>query len=341
MKEVRVALIGYGGIGHAHANGYAILEKQEAPVRLVAALDINPKKFSDAVEINTGTGAAGLPSGARAYTSLDTLLANEEFDMVDICLPTYLHKEYAIRFLKMGKHVLSEKPMALSYADCCEMLAAAKESGCRLMIGQCLRFNAIYEYLKACCDDGRYGKLRRLMMRRLSLMPDWGFENWFADASRSGGCLLDMHIHDVDMARYLLGEPKACSCFSMNAGVLDDQVQHSHLFYDGADVLIDGSWDEVKGSPFTSGYRARFERAEVVVEQYGATVTVYEEGKAPFTPEITPVNHMAAEIAFLADLILNPDAVNTKNPPESAAATVRLIERLRESARRGSEKITL
>ena len=338
MKEVRVALIGYGGIGHAHAKGYEILAEENAPIRLVAALDVNPKCFSGTVAINTGTGAAGLPSGAHAYTSLDALLANEEFDMVDICLPTYLHREYAVRFLKMGKHVLSEKPMALSSADCDEMLATAKESGCRLMIGQCLRFNAIYEYLKACCD-GRYGKLRRLMMHRLSLMPDWGFENWFADAARSGGCLLDMHIHDVDMARYLLGEPKACSCYSINAGVLDDQVQHSHLFYDGCDVLIDGSWDEVKGVPFSSGFRARFERAEVVADR--GTVTVYEEGKPPFTAELPAVNHMAAEIAFLADLILNPDAVNTKNPPESAAATVRLIERLRESARRDAEKITL
>ena len=338
MKEVRVALIGYGGIAHAHAKGYEILAAQGAPVRLVAALDIDQKRFSGTVEINTGAGAAGLPLGARAYTSVEALLEKEEFDMVDICLPTYLHKEYAIRFLKMGKHVLSEKPMALSYADCREMLDAAEESGCRLMIGQCLRFNAVYEYLKACCD-GRYGKLRRLVMRRLSLMPDWGFENWFADASRSGGCLLDMHIHDVDMARYLLGEPKACSCFSINAGVLDDQVQHSHLFYDGCDVLIDGSWDEVKGVPFSSGFRARFEGAEVIADR--GTVTVYEVGKTPFTAELPTVNHMAAEIAFLADLILNPDAVNTKNPPESAAATVRLIERLRESARLGAEKITL
>ena len=78
----------------------------------------------------------------------------------------------------------------------------------------------------------------------------------------------------------------------------------------------------------------------MVVEQRGV-VTVYEEGKEPFTPEIVAVNHMAAEIRFLANLILNPDAVNSKNPPESAAATVRLIERLRESARNGSEKITL
>ncbi len=338
MNEVRVAMIGYGGIGHSHAAGYRRLAERGAPVRLVAVLDINPAKFTGTVEINTGTGASELPCGAKAYTSLEEMVAAEEFDMVDICLPTYLHKEYAVKFLDMGKHVLSEKPMALSSADCEEMIAAAKRNDRRLMIGQCLRFNAAYEYLKQ-CTDGRYGKLSRLSMYRLSLMPDWGFENWFADHARSGGCILDMHIHDVDMARYLLGEPKAVSSWSVNAGVMDDQVQRSHLFYDGCDVLIDGSWDEVKGSPFTVGYRARFEKAELVFEQ--TKVTLYEVGKAPEEITLPAINHMAEEIDFLAHLILDPTAVNEKNPPESAAATVRLIEKLRESARRGSERITL
>jgi predicted dehydrogenase len=331
-------MIGYGGIGHAHAEGYRILAERGAPVRLVAVLDINPAKFTGTVEINTGTGASELPCGAKAYTSLDEMVAAEDFDMVDICLPTYLHKDYAIKFLDMGKHVLSEKPMALSSADCEEMIAAAKRNDRRLMIGQCLRFNSRYECLKE-CTDGRYGKLTRLMMHRLSLMPDWGFENWFADHARSGGCILDMHIHDVDMARYLLGEPKAVTCWSENAGVMDDQVQHSHLFYDGCHVTIDGSWNELKGTPFAVGYRARFERAELVL--VGNTVTLYEEGKSPVTLELPAKNHMAEEIDFLAHLILDPTAVNEKNPPESAAATVRLIEKLRESARRGSERITL
>ena len=339
MKEVRVAMIGYGGIGHAHAAGYRILAEREAPVRLVAVVDINPQKFEGAVKINTGDGAAALPQGAHAYTSLDEMLAAEEFDMVDICLPTYLHKEYAVRFLEMGKHVLSEKPMALSSADCEEMLAAARKSGCRLMIGQCLRFNPAYGYLKSSVADGRYGKLRRLAMYRLSLMPDWGFDNWFADHARSGGCLLDMHIHDVDMARYVLGEPCAVTCWSENAGVMDDQVQRSHLFYNGCDVLIEGSWDEMRTLPFTVGFRARFETAELVLEQ--TKLTLCEEGKEAEVIALPAFNQIAEEIDFLAHLILDPNAVNDKNPPESAAATVRLVERLRESARADAKKVTL
>ena len=173
MKEVRVALIGYGGIGHAHANGYAILEKQEAPVRLVAALDIDPKRFSGTVEINTGTGAAGLPSGARAYTSLDALLANEEFDMVDICLPTYLHKEYAIRFLKMGKHVLSEKPMAtdlesaeraVRYAELTELVS---EKGTPAKVE-----SAIHKTIKKVTSDLEEMKFNTAIAAMMGLLND-------------------------------------------------------------------------------------------------------------------------------------------------------------------------
>ncbi len=338
MKEVRVALIGYGGIARAHAVGYRLLAEREEPVRLVAVCDIDPEKFGGEVSINIGSASRGLPAGIHTYTDIGELLEREEFDMADICLPTYLHKEYAVRLLKAGKHVLSEKPMALSSADCEEMLAAARESGRRLMIGQCLRFNAGYEFLKACVADERFGKLYRISMSRLSRMPDWGFENWFADTARSGGCILDMHIHDVDMARYLLGEPRSLTCWS-RGGVVEDQVQHSHLYYDGCDVLIDGSWDESRDTPFSSGYRARFERAQVICE--GSAVTVREDGCPPVKVELPATDHMAEEISYLVGLILDPDAVNEKNPPESAAATVRLVERLRESARRDSERIIL
>lgn len=338
MKEIRVALIGYGGIGHAHAVGYRVLGERGAPVRLVAALDVNGDSFESEVQINLGTVKAYLPAGIHCYTDFSELIANEEFDMVDICLPTYLHKEYAIRFLRLGKHVLSEKPMALSSAECEEMLAVARESGCRLMIGQCLRFNENYGFLKACVEDGRFGKLRRMTMQRISRLPRWGFENWFTVTERSGGCILDMHIHDVDMARYLLGEPKAVSCWAWD-GEVRWQYEQSHLYYDGCDVLIEGSWDESDQTPFSACLRARFDTAQVEIR--GNNVKVYPDEGEAYEADVTLTDHMANEIEFLANLILDPAAVNEKNPPESAAATVRLVERLRESAARDAERITL
>ncbi|MBR7095719.1 MAG: Gfo/Idh/MocA family oxidoreductase [Clostridia bacterium] len=338
MKEVKCAIIGFGGIARAHAAGYRVLAEEGAPVRLVAVCDIDPQKFGGELKINVDTGKGTLPADCATYTSVEEMLANADFDMADICLPTYLHKEYAIKMLKAGKHVLSEKPMALNYADCCEMVETAKETGRRLMIGQCLRFNAAYSFLKACCEDGRYGKLYRLSMERLSPLPTWGFENWFQSTERSGGCLTDMHIHDVDMVRYLLGEPKAVSTMAWN-GTVKWQTQNTRLFYDDCTVVIDGSWDEAPGIPFKATCRARFERAEVLLE--GGKVTVYPVGGESFEASLPATNHMAEEIRYLAGLIMDEGAVNEKNPPESAAATIRLIEYLRESAEDGAKLITL
>lgn len=329
MKQVKCAIIGYGGIARAHLAGYKILQAENQPVRLVAVCDVDPSKFSGQLSINIKTEKNALPADVHTYTSVDELLANEEFDMADICLPTYLHKEYAIRLMRQGKHVLCEKPMALSYADCEEMICVQEETGKRFMIGQCLRFNAAYLYLKGLVDSGEFGKAKHLFMERISAQPQWGYEKWFTDTDRSGGCILDMHIHDIDMARFLFGEPKAVSTWAID-DVVKWAVENTRLYYDDVMVVINGSWGESATTKFKSSYRARFERATVVCEK--DSVTVYPQEGEPFTPELPSTNHMAEEIRFLAGLILDPDAKNVTNPPESAAKTVELIEKLHLSA---------
>ena len=341
MKEVRSAIIGFGGIARAHAAGYRILARDGVPVRLVAVCDIDPQRLRGELKINVDTGKGELPADCQIFTSVDEMLDGADFDMVDICLPTYLHKEYAIKMLKAGKHVLSEKPMALSYADCCEMIEAAKASDRRLMIGQCLRFNTNYLFIKECVEDGRYGKLLHMEMERRSLLPDWGFENWFQDAARSGGCALDMHIHDVDMARFLLGEPTAVSAIALE-GTTPYQYVNTRLFYEGGPtVIIDGSWYESAGTPFRAACRARFETATVVLENNAVTVYPDVKKAEPITIDHTMKHHMAEEIKFLVSSILDPTVENKKNPPESAAKTVRVVEMIKKSADEGGITITL
>ena len=102
-------------------------------------------------------------------------------------------------------------------------------------------------------------------------------------------------------------------------------------------VVINGSWDESSSCKFRSAFRARFEKATVTWE--GGKVKVYPEVGEPYEPEIKATNHMAEEIRFISELILDPDKKNGKNPPESACATVRIIEKLRESAARNGETV--
>jgi predicted dehydrogenase len=167
-KVIRVAMIGFGGIAKSHKRGYEILAKEGAPVKLVAICDINPEQFTKAQAINIEGKSKYDLSEQTLYTDLDEMIAKEDFEMVDICLPSFLHKEYATRMLRAGKHVLCEKPMSLSSADCEEMIATAHECGKKLMIGQCLRFEPLYLVLKNAIEQGTFGKVKNAFFDRLS-----------------------------------------------------------------------------------------------------------------------------------------------------------------------------
>lgn len=335
-REVRVAMIGFGGIAKSHKKGYERLEKEGAPVRLVAICDIDPEQFVKEQAINLEGVAKYDLSGQTLYTNLDEMIAGEDFDMVDICLPSYLHKAYVIKMLKAGKHVLCEKPMALSSSDCREMIETANACGKKLMIGQCLRFEPFYLFLKNAIEKGTFGKVKNAFFERLSAMPRWGFEGWYRDTNRSGGAIMDLHIHDVDMVRFLFGEPKSVSCVSYDTASRWTVVNSRFAYDDGKIVVATASWDEASSTKFTSPYRVRFEKAQVKWE--GGKVMVYPEEGQPYEAEIARADRMAEEIRFLAQSILD-DGENVQNPPESAMKTVKLVETLRESAARQGDNI--
>ncbi len=339
MKTVRVALVGFGGIARAHNTGYRNLTEMGAPVELVAVCDVNPEQFESQLAINVDTGKSGLPANIHTYTDVDEMIAKEEFDVADICLPTYLHPEYAVKMLKAGKHVLSEKPMALTSEGCDEMILTAKQENRKLMIGQCLRFSPIYLFLKDCIDDKRFGELKHLFMERLSAQPRWGFEHWFEDDEKSGGCILDMHIHDVDMVRFLLGEPKAVSAIALD-GETRWQVENTRMYYDNKLVVINGSWDESATCKFKAGYRARFEKASVLFEN--GSVMVYPDEGEPYAAKLkSSYDHLTEEIRAFVDELLAGKIESDVNPSESAKESVRVVEKLRESAALGGAVVTL
>jgi predicted dehydrogenase len=330
---VRVGIIGFGGIAQAHKAGYTLLSKKGVGVRLVSVCDINPERFKNKVMINLETLETG-ELDAACYTDLKEMLAKEKLDMVDICLPTPLHAKMAVDMLNRGYHVLSEKPMARTYDDCVEMLKAAKNAKGKLMIGQCLRFYPQYEFLKNSIESNRFGKVLSAFFERLSAPPVWGWKNWFMDYDQAGGCILDMHIHDIDMARYLFGAPKAVSCLAQDkCSKLD--IVHTRLIYDNMPVTAVSDWT-LSGFPFRHGYRVNFEKAAVIFEQ--GKVNVYPNDGEPYEPEMENLDGILREIEYFTGII-ESGADNLKNPPESAANSVKLVETMRESALHGGKEI--
>ena len=338
MKKVKVAIIGFGGIARTHNTAYHELAENGFPVEVVAICDKDASRFKNVTTSNLGTETTPIPPNAEIYTDIDKLLKESDFDMADICLPSFLHKEVSCKMMKAGKHVLCEKPMAHSSAECEEMLRVSRETGKKLMIGQCLRFDWAYLFLKECIDSKKYGPLRNLFMDRLSAYPKWGADKWYESTDKCGGCILDTHIHDIDMSRFLLGEPELASAIAYD-NISRWQVVNTRLFYKDITVIINASWDESYTIPFHMGFRARFENASVVLD--GDALTVYPNNEGPFTPDIPKTNRMAEEIRFMVNMILDEGFENKNNTAESAYQSIKLIEALRRSVALGGERVVL
>ncbi len=332
---VRVGMIGFGGIAQAHKAGYEEIVKEGGCARLVAVCDITPERFENKTEINLQLADAEKQVlEYNTYTDLEEMLAKEQLDMIDICIPTYLHRDMAVAMMRRGYHVLCEKPMARTYADCLEMLKVSEETGKKLMIGQCLHFFAEYEYLEDLVKKDTYGKVISGFFHRLSAPPIWGWQNWYMDVNKSGGCIQDLSIHDLDIVKHIFGKPDSVTCHAKDVLTRWDAV-HSTLMIGDVPFTVVGDWT-LTGFPFSTAYRVAF--AKATVEMINGVITVYPVEGEKFSPELVCESGYKREAAYLARLIETGEE-NTRNKPEAAAETIRLIEALRQSNEQGGEPV--
>ena len=297
-KKLKVAQIGFGAIGRVHAAQYA----DQPDCQLVAIVDICPSQFRGIASVL----GKELARRVKRYATFEEMMERERPDMVDICLPTDLHEKMAIQAMRAGCHVLCEKPMARSLEEADRMMAVAKETGRKLMIAQCLRFDPVYEGFRKAHLSGKYGRLLRLSAARLSHFPHRKPENWYVEAKRSGGAILDLHLHDTDFFLSLLGTPKAVSTTGIvpepSLGVMESLTQYD--FGEGGPlVAAEGSWMRDKWSCWLAGV---YEKATLFLQGANLTIASYEEGRKPVVKDLLTGRHNGywEEIAYLAKCIL-------------------------------------
>ena len=335
---IHVGLIGAGFIGRNHFNQYEQLSDRG---KVVALCDTEPDRRAGDWS-NVG-GNVGDTQGTRrdlgdikSYENWRDLLADPKVEMVDICVPTYLHAEIGIAALRAGKHVLSEKPMALTVASCDDMLAAAAEAPGKFMIAQCIRFWPEYVYLKQVFDDGRFGPLKALHLFRQASTPDYSLNNWIVNPELSGGAILDLHVHDVDFALYLLGKPKSvhAQAYTRTGGGVD-RVHALWHYRNDLVVQLEGAWDLPSGFGFNCGLTAVFEKAALHWDlNSGKPMTLFKEGAEPQIPDVLPKDGYYHEIAYFLGCIERGETPQISTPQESrTAVAVALAEQ--QSAAQG------
>ena len=268
---VKIGIIGLGFMGRMHVAAYRQL-KSVLEFEITAVVDTDKEKADQTAKL----------LGAKVYYSPQELIDEADINTVDICLPTFLHYDYASKALSRGFNIFVEKPLCLHSKDAFSLAKQAEEKKVFAQVGQCLRFWTEYEYLKSVVDSGEFGKVRHIKLRRLSPGPGWS--SWLADDQLSGGAALDLQIHDADFALYLFGRPAMITAFVNNRGEKYSSIV-SELKYNDFIVMTEGSWDYPSSFPFEMSYVAAFEKATVVFSSlYG--LKVYPDNGECFCPEL-------------------------------------------------------
>jgi myo-inositol 2-dehydrogenase/D-chiro-inositol 1-dehydrogenase len=197
MQPVRFGLIGYGAWGTHHAR--AIAGTPGAELAAIAAR-------------SDRTRAAAQEDHPRAlvYADYRELLASEQLDVIDVVLPSHLHFEVARAVLGSGRHLLLEKPMALSVAHCDELIEMARSRGTVLAIGHELRLSSLWSRMAEMVQAGAIGKPLYLLIELWRRPYRLGADGWRYDVNRVGNWILEEPIHFFDMARWYLssaGDP--------------------------------------------------------------------------------------------------------------------------------------
>ena len=194
--SLQLGVIGAGTIGEVHAQ--AALAAGQTIVA-VADLDLAKAELL----------AAAYPA-ARATDNLSALLEDPVIDAIVVAVPNKWHKELAIQALEAGKHVLLEKPMALSAAECGEINSVVADTGGILQIGMVFRFGAAAQAAKKVIDQGDLGQIYHAKAHMIRRRGVPGLGGWFTNKSLSGGGpLIDLGVHMIDLSCWLMGFPEA------------------------------------------------------------------------------------------------------------------------------------
>ena len=336
---MKIGVVGLGFMGTTHLQAYQSIPAAE--IVAVSAKDVN-----DIVgKLNEKKGNLDRESkpidlaGAATYDDAAQLFADENVEAVDLCVPTHLHAPLTIAALKAGKHVLVEKPMGLSAAECTGMLSAAEAAQKVLMVAHVLRYFPAYRAARDAIASGVVGTVRNATFARKCAAPDWS--PWLADRERSGGGVFDLLIHDFDAALFFFGKPKAVT--ATGSEKLDQfvDVVNAHVHYDdGPAVAIQGGWHLVSKYPFSMAFTVTGDAGVLEFHSSDEKLWLYKPGAEAEEMALPEKDGFEGELeAFVAACEAGTPPADC-TPEDSATATCMALA-MRDSREQGGVAISI
>ncbi|MDR1480658.1 MAG: Gfo/Idh/MocA family oxidoreductase [Planctomycetaceae bacterium] len=293
---LRVGIHGLGFMGMMHYLAYQQIEG----VKVVAICEVSEeRRRGDWRSIKGNFGPSGTMmdlTGVSTYAESVNLFEDAEVDLVDICLPPGAHSATAVEALNAGKHVVCEKPIALTIEDAEQMVETAKNKNKSFMVAQVLPFFPAYRFVYDSLQSGRFGRLLGGHFDRVISEPVW-LKNFY-DMKTIGGPLLDLHIHDAHFIRLLFGLPDAVQ----SVGRLRNDVPeyfNTQFIYQNDNLVVTSTSGVIQqqGRPFMARYEVHFEQATLVLNDAPPTILT-ADGKVEKAniPEMDEVGIFASEL---------------------------------------------
>lgn len=318
---IRVGVIGCGSIARrAHVPGF------------LASAFAQVTGFASRTRASADAAASGCGSDAPVYDDWRELVERDDVDAVTICSPNAFHREQAVAAAKAGKHVLVEKPVAVSADEADEMIAAAKEAGVTLQVAHNLRY--VPSVLAARDAVGRVGNIVGLRAAFGHAGPqEWAPEaSWFFDRARSGGgALIDLGIHIIDVVNFVTGlDAREVTAMVSGTDPCEDAAQLVVSFGDGAIGSVHASW------------RAR-PAPDLSLTVFGTDGTLHFDVRTPLT--FRPADGKKEQIELpavdanpfddFARIASGEAALGPAAPGEEARAAIAIVDAAYASARSG------
>lgn len=337
-KKIRVGIIGIGFMGSTHFHVYKTNPKAE----VIAIADIDKRKLNgDWSSIVGNIGGFDNENinlkSIKTYEDGMDLISDPDIDMVDVCVPTFLHKKYVLAALEAGKHVHIEKPIARNLSEAKEIVAAAKKAKSFLALGMCIRFWPEYRYAWELYKSNKIGKLISATFKRVSpSIAGNAWEDWFMNSNLSGGSLLDLHLHDIDEVLYFFGKPNKVSSFGSKGFRSDEEgIDHAISIYDFGDgtlVTTEAGWDPAPVTPFEMSFQIVCEKATIRLSETGYKI-IWEDGTIeepkPATEGFPTGWHV--ELNYFLDCIINNKEPEDYISYDDMIAGIAIVEAAKKS----------
>jgi predicted dehydrogenase len=293
-------------------------------------------------DTNEETGKAlAQKYGCSYFNNAETMLLESGADIVDICVPTFLHKQNILLAAKHKKHIVCEKPVTLTLEDMDDILDAVKQAGVKFMAAQVIRFWPEYAAIKRMYDNGEFGNIKMVAANRLAQHPNW--TKWHRDPKNSGGGLFDLHLHDIDAMTFLFGAVSRVYAMGWQSETgCYNHVVSALTFKNGVNTVVEGAFDMTENYPFTMSLRVVGETktaeyamdAGFNLENISSSrrdLFIYENGKLPRKENID-----VTEDAYQTELDYFTKCVENNEPttiitPEQSREVIRVILAVQQS----------